>query len=365
MRIRAAVIEERGGPFELTDLDLDEPRPDEVLVRVVAAGICRTDLHIRDQAYPVPLPVVAGHEGAGIIERVGAGVSTVAPGDQVVMSYPYCGQCRFCQGARYSYCERGFELLFGGQRLDGSNALSRDGEVVHGHMFQQSSFATHALATEGNVVKMPPGSALELLGPLACGLQTGAGTVMNVLHPRPEESVAVFGTGSVGLAAVMAARIVGAYPILAVDVLEERLALALDLGATHTINAARDDTAARVRSVTKSGADYVIETSGVPEMLTVALEALVTTGTAVLVGAPPVGARAEIDMKTLLNGRTLRGIIEGDACEKLFIPQLLGLYQRGLFPFERLIRRYAFDDINQAVADMEAGRVVKPVLQMG
>jgi aryl-alcohol dehydrogenase len=365
MKIRAAVIETRSGPFVLDELELGDPRPDEVLVRMIAAGICQTDLHMRDQGAPVPLPVVAGHEGAGVVERVGDDVRTLSPGDHVVLSYPYCGHCRTCLTAAYSYCEHGFALSFGGARLDGTSALSRNGTPVHGHIFQQSSFATYSLATERNAVKVPADAPLELLGPLGCGFQTGAGSVLNALRVPAEASIAIFGTGSVGLAAVMAARIAGAAPIIAVDVNQDRLALAAELGATHTVNPRSEDVAARIADITRLGVDYVLEITAHPAMLTLALEVLALKGTAALVGGAPDGTRAEIDMNTLLNGRTVRGIVQGDAVEKLFIPKLIELHRAGRMPFQRLVDYYAFDDINQAVADMEAGKVIKPVLRIG
>jgi aryl-alcohol dehydrogenase len=364
MTIRAAVIERRSGAFVLDDLQLEHPRPDEVLVRIVATGICQTDLHIRDQHYPVPHPVVAGHEGAGVVERVGDDVRTITPGDHVVLSYPYCGHCRNCLTAHYAYCEHGFVLSFGGARQDGTSGLSRNGKPLHGHIFQQSSFATYALATERNTVKVPVDAPLELLGPLGCGFQTGAGAVLNALRVTAESSIAIFGTGSVGLAAVMAARIAGASPIIAVDVNPGRLALAAELGATHTINGRSEDVASRIAEITDHGADYVLEITARPEMLTLALEVLGLKGTAALIGGARSGTRAAIDMNTLLSGRTLRGIVQGDAVEKLFIPKLVELHQAGRLPFDRLVTFYDFGDINQAVADMQDGKVIKPVLRM-
>lgn len=364
--ITAAVVEERGAPFALQTLELEDPRQGEVLVRVVAAGICQTDLHIRDGEFPAAFPVVCGHEGAGIVERVGRGVSDVSPGDRVVMSYPFCGECRNCRRTRYPYCIRGADLCFGGRRMDGSTALRRDdGTPVAGHIFQQSSFATHALATQTNVIRVGDGVRLELLGPLGCGLQTGAGAVINSFAAGPGDSVAVLGVGTVGLAAVMAGKLVGADPIVAVDVVEERLALAAELGATHTIRADTDDVAERIVAVTGRGADCVLEATGRPEMLSVAVNALAMTGTAALVAGVAPGTRAELDMTTLLNGRTVRGVIQGDAIEQLFIPELIALHEAGRFPFERLVRFYDFDDINQAVDDMQAGGTVKPVLRIG
>lgn len=366
MRITAAVASEPGAPFALEGLELEDPQAGEVLVRVVAAGICQTDLHIRDGDFPASFPLVPGHEGAGIVEQVGDAVTTVSVGDRVVMSYPFCGHCRNCRRARYPYCASGADLCFGGHRLDGSTALSRDdGSPVSGHIFQQSSWATHALATEANLVVVGDTVPLELAGPLACGLQTGAGTILNTLDVGPRESVLILGTGTVGLAAVMAAKVAGANPIIAVDVVPERLVLAAELGATHTIDAREQDVAERVGEIARAGVDHVVEVTGRPEMLSLGVEALAMTGTAALVAGVAPGTRAELDMTTLLNGRTVRGVIQGDAIEQLFIPELVALHADGRFGFERLVGFYPFEDVNRAIEDMQAGRTIKPVLRIG
>lgn len=375
MRIRAAVAESRGAPFTIEELELSDPRPDEVLVRIVATGICQTDLHVRDQEYPVPLPIVAGHEGTGVVEQVGAAVDGIEPGQRVVLSYPYCGHCRYCRVARYPYCEHGFALSFGGSRLDGSSALRRApgagdgnaGDLVNGHIFQQSSFATHVVTSPQNVVPVPddPELPLELLGPLACGMQTGAGAALHTLGVRPGSSFAVFGTGGVGLAAVMAAKAAGAGPIIAVDVNPTRLELAARLGATHTVNGREEDVEATIERITRVGADHILEVTARPEMLALALRAVAMTGTAALVGGAPAGTTAAIDMNTLLNGRTLRGVVQGDAVPQLFIPTLIEMYREGRFPFDQLVQFYPFEQINDAIADMQQGRTVKPILRIG
>ncbi|MEU5402422.1 NAD(P)-dependent alcohol dehydrogenase [Streptomyces sp. NPDC005963] len=369
LAVKAAVVHDKGGPFVFEDLELDTRlRPDEVLVKVVATGVCQTDIHVRDQALPVPLPAVLGHEGAGIVERVGDAVTSVAPGDHVVMSYQSCGHCRPCLSGSPAYCAVSFPANFGGSRLDGTNALHRGeatgGEQIHGHFFGQSSFATHSLATERNVVKVDPDVPLELLAPLGCGLQTGAGAVLNSLRVPAGASVVVMGTGTVGLAAVMAAKVAGAAPIIAIDIVPERLALAAELGATHTVNVKEEDVAARIAEITGSGADFVLEITARPEMLTLAVDALAPLGTAALIGGAPAGARAEVDMNALLGGRRVRGIAQGDSIPQLFIPQLIDLYRAGRFPFDRLVTPYAFDQINEAVTDTRTGAVIKPVLRV-
>jgi aryl-alcohol dehydrogenase len=369
MLVRAAVVEEKSGPFVFRELTLEAPRPNEVLVRIVAAGICQTDVHVRNQEYPVPLPLVLGHEGAGVVESVGAGVKGVAVGDHVVLSYPSCGECRYCRGGHNAYCEHAFEICFGGSRLDGSNALrwpegAAQSGTVHGHFFGQSSFATYAVADASNVVRVPSDLPLELLAPLGCGFQTGAGAVMNSLQVRPGSSIAVFGTGSVGLAAIMAARAAGAAVIIAVDINPRRLTLAQELGATHSIDGRDGDTAAQIKQITRIGADYVLEITARPEMLKLAAEVLAPLGTAALIGGAPAGTQARIDMNTLLNGRTVRGIIQGDAVPQVFIPMLIQMYKAGSFPFDRLVRFYDFDFINRAIEDAQNGQSIKPVLRI-
>ncbi|WP_427918333.1 NAD(P)-dependent alcohol dehydrogenase [Streptomyces sp. cg40] len=363
MHITAALTETKGAPFTLAPLDLDDPRPGEVVVRLVSSGVCHTDLIVRDQWYPVPLPAVLGHEGAGVVETVGDGVTSVAPGDHVVLTFNSCGRCRMCVQGRTAYCDQFFARNFAGTRADGSTPLHRDSGDVHGVFFGQSSFATHALAGEGNVVKVDPAAPLELLGPLGCGVQTGAGGVLNTLRPPAGSSIAVFGAGSVGLSAVMAAVVAGCTTIVAVDLNEQRLELAKEVGATHVVNGAEGDTVERLREITGGlGVDYSLETTAVPAVLRQAVDALNQGGTCGLIGAAAPGTEASIDMSALLFGRSLRGIVEGDSVPQVFIPKLVDLYQQGRFPFDKLIRTYAFEDINQAVEDSEKGTTLKPVL---
>ncbi|MBC7946713.1 MAG: NAD(P)-dependent alcohol dehydrogenase [Chitinophagaceae bacterium] len=370
-KIRAAVVREKGGLFLLEDIELNTRlRPDEVLIRIVAAGVCQTDAHVRDQDLPVPLPLVLGHEGAGVVEAVGDAVVSIEIGDHVVLSYPSCGHCHPCLQGTPAYCEHGMQLCFGGSRLDGSTALSKQlpdnsPELIHGHFFAQSSFATYAIASERNVITVPGDLPLELLAPIGCGIQTGAGAILNSLQLALGTSIAVFGAGAVGLSAVMAAIIAGATTIIAVDVNDERLALASTLGATHTINGKKEDTKSRIKEIAKSGVDYVLEITAHPPMLTLALEVLGPLGTAALIGGAPAGTKASIDMNTLLAGHRLRGIVQGDAVSQIFIPRLIEFYRAGQFPIDKLIRYYDFKDINLAFADAKSGKTIKPVLKMG
>jgi aryl-alcohol dehydrogenase len=361
MKIKAAIITEKSGPFIFREVEIDEPRDDEVLVKVVATGICQTDAHIREQSYQTPLPIILGHEGAGIVVKVGRQVKNIVPGDHVVMSYPYCGHCSQCLSGRESYCLHGFELSFGGHRLDGSNAIHDD---IHGHFFGQSSFASCAMTNERNLVKVSQDIPLELLGPLGCGIQTGAGAVLNALKIPAGSSIAIFGTGSVGLAAIMAAKIAGATKIIAVDISKERLDLAAELGATHIINGRQEDTRQRIMALLPHGVDYVVEVTAQPQMLSLAVDVLAMPGQVALVGGPPEGTQVSIDMNRLLNGRIVRGVIQGDSVPQIFLPQLIEFYQAGQFPFDRLISFYSFDEIEEAFSDIRSGKTIKPVLMI-
>jgi aryl-alcohol dehydrogenase len=334
---------------------MEGPRDDEVLVRIVATGICRTDIDICDDWDSTETPVVLGHEGAGVVVRAGKNVKSIVPGDHVVLSYQSCGRCPQCRRGHPWDCRYLYEANFGFKRLDGSNALQRSG--VRGHFFGQSSWATHSLATERNAVKITRDMPLDILSPLGCGIQTGAGAVMNTLGIPARSSIAVFGTGSVGLAAVMAARIVGASPIIGVDFNPGRLEVALELGATHIIDSRQDDIASRISAITGGGVDYVLEITGDPVMLRAAIDVLNPRGVVALF----TGASGP---DSLPEGRKTISVVEGNSVPQLFIPRLIALYQAGLFPFDRIVKFYDFNDINQAIADAKRGDTIKPVLRV-
>ncbi|HEX2728126.1 MAG TPA: NAD(P)-dependent alcohol dehydrogenase [Rubrobacteraceae bacterium] len=365
MKITAAVAREAEQPFSVEELELEGPRAGEVLVRVVATGMCHTDLIVRDQWYPVPLPCVLGHEGAGVVEEVGDGVTKVEPGDNVVLTFASCGKCATCLRGKPTYCLSFFGLNFGGGRLDGTSPISGNGESVHGHFFGQSSFATHALATERNVVKVADDAPLELLGPLGCGIQTGAGGVLDTLHPEAGTSIVVFGTGAVGLSAIMAARIAGCATIIGVDVKPARLTLAEELGATHVINGGETNAVEAVKELTGGGVDFSIETTAVPAVFRQAVDALGPLGVCGLIGAARLGTEATFDMNDILiPGKTIRGIVEGDSVPDVFIPRLVELHAQGRFPMDRLVKFYDLDGINEAAHAAEEGDAIKPVLRV-
>ncbi len=365
MKIKAAVVNSKGARFEIEDLSLEEPRYDEVIVKVVGAGLCHLDITVRDQWYPVPLPGVLGHEGSGIVEKVGAGVRKVKPGDHVVLSYLTCGACENCLKGKPAYCLALYPCNFCGARLDGSTTLSRGKTPVHGSFFGQSSFATYALASERSVVKVRKDVPLELLGPLGCGIQTGAGAVLNSLHPHAGSSIVVFGAGSVGLSAIMAAVVSGCTPIVAVDLNESRLEFARSLGAAHTINPGKGgNLVEEIQKITGGGANFTLDTTGNPKVIRQAVDALQLTGVCGIIGGSPLGTEITLDLNGIVFGRTVRGIIEGDSVADLFIPTLIELYREGRFPFDKLVKYYPFGEINQAIADSEKGIAIKAVLRM-
>ena len=360
----AAVVETGGAKFTVSTVDLDEPRPDEILVRLVAAGLCHTDLGVASGALPFPLPGVLGHEGAGIVEKVGAGVTTVDVGDHVLLSFSSCGSCGNCRDGHPAYCATWLPLnLIGGGRADGTSPVSRGGEAIGGHFFGQSSFAHHAVVDARSAVKVDPDAPLDVLAPLGCGVQTGVGAVWNVLKPRPGQTVLVTGAGAVGLSAVMAAALTPAPKVIVVDRVPARLELARELGATHVINAAEVDTAEELAKIVPGGVDGAVETTGNVGVLRTAIDALAPRGTAVIVGAPAFGTEVPVDVNAMIPGRTIVGLTLGDSETQTLIPVLVDLVKSGRLPIDRLITHYSFDDINTAVADMASGASIKPVLR--
>ena len=365
MEITAAVCRTPGAALSIETLDLDEPRDTEILVRVVAAGVCHTDLVVRDGMLPTPPPVVLGHEGAGVVERVGRSVTKVAAGDHVVMTFNSCGSCPSCIEDAATYCHDFFPRNFAAARADGSSALAKDGERINSNFFGQSSFATHALCHERNVVKVPTEAPLELLGPLACGVQTGAGAVINALRVGAGRSFVVFGAGSVGLSAVMAAHLAGATTIVAVDLNDSRLELAEELGATHTVNSSAHDPVEAVMAITDGGAHFALDTTGLGAVIRTAVECLAPRGTCGVLGASAMGTEITLDeVHFMSGGRRLMGIVEGESTPDVFIPVLIDLHRQGRFPFDKLVTFYPFEKINDAIHDSESGATIKPIVRM-
>lgn len=356
MQIQAAVTERAGSGFRIETLRIDPPGGDQVLVRIVACGVCHTDMVMRDGALPVPFPAVFGHEGAGVVEAVGPAATGLAPGDRVLLSFDSCGACPACHDHQPGYCPEFFPRNFLGALAPDQGGLWRGADRIGSNIFGQSAFASHALAHRRNVVKVDADLPLHLLAPLGCGIQTGAGTVLETLDVRPGQAIAILGAGAVGLAAVMAAAIAGATRIALLDRHRHRLDLGVELGATETAT----DLAALAGPF-----DHIVDTTGVPALLGPAVDLLAGRGTLALVGAYPSEPRLAVDASAIMSmGRRVIGVVEGGIDPQRFVPRLIGYYREGRLPMEKLVRTYPFAAIDRAVHDSETGAVIKPVLLM-
>ncbi|MET8430928.1 NAD(P)-dependent alcohol dehydrogenase [Nocardia sp. NPDC004860] len=364
MEIQAAVLGEVGEQFRIETVDLGVPAADEVIVEIAGSGICHTDVAVQAGHLPFPLPGVLGHEGSGTVLEVGTNVDSVAPGDKVAISFNSCGECAQCDKGAPAYCLRFMEYNFGGVRADGSAAVTHAGKSLGGNFFGQSSLATHVIAHERNVVKVPDDVPIELIGPLGCGIQTGAGAVMNSLDIQHAAALAVAGGGTVGLAAVLAAVVRGAALIIVVEPHESRRKLALDLGATHAIDPSAAPISEQIRAIVPDGVEYAIDTTAQLPVLEQLLGSLGARGVLGMIGVPadPAAALPVALIPAVLQGLTIRGVTEGDADPQAFIPYLLDLYREGKFPFHKLISTMPLSRINEAIAAQHRGDAVKVVL---
>ncbi|WP_197041872.1 NAD(P)-dependent alcohol dehydrogenase [Sandarakinorhabdus oryzae] len=361
---RAAVLRQRGAPFALETVTLADPGPGELLVKLAATGICFTDVGVQRYEQGTPLPHVLGHEGAGTVLSVGEGVTHVAPGDRVVLSYASCGTCPNCSHDHPQYCANFMALNYSGVLPDGRVPMHRGEEPVYGGFFGQSSFADHAIAYARNTVKLPDDVPFALAAPFGCGLQTGAGTAYNTLNVQAHHSFAVMGAGTVGLAALLAAVDRGCHTIVAIDRVAARLDLARQLGATHTILADGQDVMLALRAIIATGIDRIVDTTGASPVIRAGLEALASRGELAMLAVTAPGTEITFNPNTLLGGRSLRGAVEGDADPQVFIPWLIDRHRAGRFNHAPLVREYPLAAINEAIADMASGVAVKPVLVM-
>ncbi|KAK8152921.1 zinc-binding dehydrogenase [Phyllosticta citrichinensis] len=362
------------GKWAIEDVTLREPREDEVVVEIVASGICHTDLHCGntrdDQGVPaVFYPRVLGHEGSGYVTRVGSAVTNVHPGDAVLLSFAYCGTCHVCLTGPPSHCTRFFEINFVGEPAFSTPDAENDS--IHGRFFGQSSFAKHTVVSFKSVVNVSSlnlsRADLQLLAPLGCGLQTGSGTVINVAAAGPSDSIAILGMGGVGLAAVMAAKMRGCAAIVGIDRVASRLELARSLGATHTIDTsglAPAQVAEAIRDATDGlGATVCIDTSASPALVAALLDGTRYMGRVIQVGTGMPDARLSLHMQSfMVSGKTYRGAVQGHCRTDDSIPQMVRWWRDGVFPVERLVQFWDVKEFEKAVAEMGKGKVVKPVL---
>jgi Zn-dependent alcohol dehydrogenase len=373
MRVRAALLREmelptpyaESRPMSVEELELDPPGVGEVLVRNVAAGLCHSDLSTVDGVRPRPMPMVLGHEAAGVIEEVGAGVDDFAPGDHVVYSYvPMCGQCTNCQSGRVVLCERGFAANAAGSLLGDARRLSVDGSPIHHHL-GVSGFADRSVASTSSLVKIGQDVPLARAALFGCALATGVGSIINTARVRPGESVAVFGLGGVGLSAVMGAVLAGAHPVIAVDRIPEKLDLAAKLGATHQV-AAGDDAEEEIRDLTGGGVDWAVECVGSAAVLAQAYATARRGGAAVSVGLPHPSQQLQIPAVTLVaNEKRILGSYMGSSVPRRDVPRMIGLYQAGKLPVDLLVTgSIPLEDINIGLDRLATGEAVRQVVDL-
>src|SRR5699024_3679806 len=363
MKVKAAVVNAVNDPYKMEELTLGELRPDEVIVKMVATGICHSDEALRVGDAEYPMPGVLGHEGAGIVEKIGDAVKNFSVGDQVVMAYNSCGSCPSCRTGHPSTCNDWVELNFGSPRRDGSHTFYKEDGTPVSNFFTQSSFSTYTITNEMNLIKVDQDADLRLVGPLGCVLLTGFGTIVNGLNPDNTSSIAIFGTGAVGLGALMTAKMEGCSKIIAIDIHDSRLEMAKELGATHTINSRNEDVVERINEITDGlGVNHTVDTTGISSVMKTSLDILAVRGSTAPLAVTPNSIEFNTFMDLTLTGRSVLGVVMGDAVPQLAIPELIQFHKEGKFPFEKLVKFYKFDEINEASEDSNSGKVIKPIL---
>ncbi|WP_134325174.1 NAD(P)-dependent alcohol dehydrogenase [Cumulibacter soli] len=362
MKTQAAVMRAADGPYAIEEIELPNPGPGELLVRVVGAGMCHTDVVPRAGSDLVGPPIVTGHEGSGVVEAVGPDVTRAQVGDHVCLSFDSCGKCQACADGVPAYCVQFMVRNLSGLTAEGQPVgKDANGADVKARWFGQSSFATYCLATERNAVVVDKALPLEKLGPLGCGVQTGAASIAVAMGFKAGRSLVVFGAGAVGLSALMAAKVLEAKTIIAVDLHPHRLDIARELGATHVIAGDAEDLVAQIHEITGGGADYVFDTTGLPPVQKNAMAALRLGGTAGFVGVQ----QGDFPMGSESTGKSIMNILEGATDPQVFIPRMIEWWQAGKFPFDSLIETYPMSEINQAEQDSLSGKTIKPILIPG
>ncbi len=365
MKTRAAILFEVGRRLELSEVEVAPPRAGEVLVRMVASGICHTDRHVMTGHVGAPLPAVLGHEGAGVVTEVGAGVASVKPGDHVIPLWRLsCGACEYCTGGRPALCNEGMQVRTTGCLLDGTTRFALGGTAIK-HFCGVSSFAEYAVIPERGVLRIPEDLPFDRVALLGCAVVSGVGAVVNRARVRPGSSVAVFGTGGVGLNVVQGAALAGAGKIIAVDVRARKLEWARQFGATHTVDASRANPVAEVRALTGGrGVDYAFEVVGQPATMRQAYDGLAKRGMCVVLGVTPATAEVAVPVMSLVfEERVLTGSIYGAGAPRVEIPKLIDLYRAGKLKLDELLTRsYPFAEINEAYEALERGEVARCVV---
>jgi len=362
--MKAAVMYENNKPLQVEEVTLDEPQSQEVLVKMVATGVCHTDLHFIKGEMPCAMPVVLGHEGAGIVEKVGPGVTTLQPGDHVVLMVAWsCGKCRYCVSGRPAMCPEWLGYNMMGTLPSGTKRLHRGDQELN-HFFSQSSFAEYAVVHERTAIKVREDAPLDEVCLLGCGTTTGIGAVINTAGIRAGESIVIYGCGGVGLSAVIGANLAGAGKLIAVDTLNMKLEKAKELGADYVINASQEDPVQRVMEITGGGADYALECIGNVNVMAQAFASIHSGGKCVVVGMASLGSMMNIATFEFLLGKTITGSVQGDIRASIDVPQYVDLFMAGKLPIDKLISRYyGLDEINEAMEALEKGQVIRSIIR--
>ena len=363
MKIKAAVLYELGGRLEVEEIELAAPKEGEVLVKVAAAGVCHSDISVIDGVIPFPLPTVLGHEGSGVVESVGPGVDQVQKGDHVIFSFiPACGQCFYCLRGKANLCEPALRL--GGSLFDGTSRLANGKGMSLNHFSSVSCFAEYTVVPQQSAIKIDPDVPLDVVALIGCCVTTGAGAVFNTAMVPPGSSAAVFGCGGVGLSIVQGAAISGAQPIIALDLWQSRLDLAMELGATHTINASTEDGTRVIRELTGGkGVDFAFEAIGNPDTISQAYRSIHWGGTCVCVGVPPADAKLTFDSRLIMQERTIKGSLYGSSNPKVDFANLVALYSAGKLKLDQMITgRFPLERINGALEDLRNGIGARSVI---
>ncbi len=365
--MKAAVLTAYDTPLEIRDdIEVAPPRPGEARIKIVASGVCHSDLSVLNATIPLPTPIVLGHEGAGIVEEVGEGVTRVAPGDHVVLSFvPACGECYTCTHGQAYLCEKSAAQAAAGL-LDGTTRLTSQGAPLH-QMACLGTFGEQAIVPEISLVKIPDDVPLDVAALIGCGVLTGVGAVFNTAQVQPGDTVAVVGCGGVGLNVIQGARIAGATTIIAVDMFDSKLEMAKEFGATHTVNAGEGDPVSAVAAIAGGrGADASFEVIGLGATMEQAINMTRPGGQVILVGVPRMDVFLNLNaaFTWLYMAKTIKGCWYGSSNVYQDVPKLLDLWKSGELKLEELIsKEIAVEAVNEAFDDMQAGTVARSVIK--
>lgn len=364
MKVKAAVVRE-AGKLTIEEIELDPPQAGEILVHVRAAGVCHSDLHTYRGELRVTPPLVLGHEGAGIVEEIGDGVTKVKPGEPILVNWlPACGTCPMCLNGHFNLCERFATTIFPGMMLDGTSRLKTLDGVQLKHYLGAAAMSEYIVISEASAIPIPGDVPLEVAAVIGCAVATGVGAVLNTARVRAGSSAAVIGCGGIGLSMIQGCRLAGCHPIIAVDVLDSKLAFARQLGATETVNAQEVKVVKALRGLTANGPDYIFDSVGSATTIPQALQAVRPGGTAVIAGLHAAKIEVPISAAALvLQNKQLLGSFAGSVCPWLDLPKLVELYRAGRLQLDDLItKHYALEDLPQAFDDMEAGSIARGVI---